>query len=497
MSLKLFGKNSLIYSFGNVALRISSFLLIPLYTNYLSIAEYGILATLLITIQFLMKLINFGLLNSLMRFMPEYRENNQVGRFMASAMLLNLTSGAVISLLAATVLTPVLRTVFHADNVSNYIVLTTLAAFAQSLCINSMSYFRANNKGAAFSLLNILISLAIIGGNILVVTHTNLRIHGVMLVQIISYGFFWILITGYILAREGFGISPAIYSRLYRFGYPLIFANIGGLLVNTSSVYFLGYFTNLETVAIYSLALKIAQISSMVLVLPFQYAYEPFVFSNMKNPHLDKLVSKLTTVLVGSFLVVSFGIVVTFRDLIRLMAPAEYYPAYKYVYLLLPAIGFIGLSYIGQSLLHLENKTKTSGFTIGLVAAISVTINYFLVQVIGIDGVVIAYNFKQITVGVLMMALGIKTFYVPLEWRRLLTLVGLYALSMIAIYYFHDQGTILYYSFVALWASSVAVWLWKGNFMTASEKRKLADLLVKRVKRLPGFRPVKFHPGNA
>ena len=463
-------------------MRISSFLLIPLYTKNLSISDYGILATLLLTIQFLMKLINFGLLNSLMRFMSEYKESERIGKFLGSAIVLNLASGTIISIVSAFILSPILKTVFHTTEVSNYIVLTTLAAFAQSLCINIMSYYRANNQGPTFSVLNIIIALLIIGGNIFVIAYTNLAIAGVLLVQIAAYGSMWIIIAAKIISVEKIGFSKEIFSRLFKFGYPLIFANMGGLLVNTTSVYFLGYFTDLKVVAIYSLALKIAQISSMVLVLPFQYAYEPFVFSNITNKNIKSIIARLTSYLIIAFYFISFLIIFFFRDLIKVISPEEYHSAYNYVFLLLPAIAFTGLSYIGQSLLHIKSKTKTTGFTIGTISGISVLLNYFLIQHIGINGLIITYNFKLISVGLLMMYLGIKSFPIELEWRRLITTGFIFLITFLTVFLFHNLSAAIYYSILPLFILMLTLYFCFSSFFHESEKEKITKLLSKTLK---------------
>ena len=44
--LKAVGKNTAIYSVGNVGIKIVNFLLIPLYTQYLSLHDVGIIVLL-------------------------------------------------------------------------------------------------------------------------------------------------------------------------------------------------------------------------------------------------------------------------------------------------------------------------------------------------------------------------------------------------------------------------------------------------------------------
>ena len=66
-NLKLTVKNSLIYSLGNVSLKITGLILIPIYTNpkYLSVEDYGILGMLEIVAQLVPHCLSFHFSNLL------------------------------------------------------------------------------------------------------------------------------------------------------------------------------------------------------------------------------------------------------------------------------------------------------------------------------------------------------------------------------------------------------------------------------------------------
>jgi len=73
------GKNSVIYAIGNIGLRGASFLLIPIYTHFLSVSDYGLLAILFMSIQLMLIFANLGMQTCLVRFTKEYEENDCVG----------------------------------------------------------------------------------------------------------------------------------------------------------------------------------------------------------------------------------------------------------------------------------------------------------------------------------------------------------------------------------------------------------------------------------
>ena len=97
MSLSLLGKNTTIYSLGNIILRVGAFLLIPIYTNYLSIEDYGILASLFITIEVLVIVMNGGMKNSLVRFFDEYYKKKNADQLIGTSVLINIVGGIVVT----------------------------------------------------------------------------------------------------------------------------------------------------------------------------------------------------------------------------------------------------------------------------------------------------------------------------------------------------------------------------------------------------------------
>ena len=97
MSLKLFGKNTVIYAIGNIGLRAASFLLIPLYTHYLSVSDYGLLATLLITIHIMLIFMSMGMQTTLLCFTKEYDGNNKIKDLLGTSTFINFLGGVAVT----------------------------------------------------------------------------------------------------------------------------------------------------------------------------------------------------------------------------------------------------------------------------------------------------------------------------------------------------------------------------------------------------------------
>src|SRR6056297_2992736 len=67
-NIKIATKDTFVYSLGNISTKIIGLVLLPLYTDKLSVAEYGVLGTVEITIQVLIAAFSFSLQQALSRW---------------------------------------------------------------------------------------------------------------------------------------------------------------------------------------------------------------------------------------------------------------------------------------------------------------------------------------------------------------------------------------------------------------------------------------------
>jgi O-antigen/teichoic acid export membrane protein len=306
-----------------------------------------------------------------------------------------------------------------------------------------------------------------------------------LMAHIITYGGLWLFVSPNVFSKTGAGFSMQLMGKLFRFGFPLVFAMSGDVVTQASALFFLSYFLNLEQVAIYSLGYKIAQIASMILILPFQLAYEPFVYAHINKPEIRVTIAKLLTYLILAFVFVAFGIAFVSRDLLRVIAPPEYFSAYLVIFLILPGIAFTGVYYIGESLLHIRNKTYITGITVTVTTALSVLLNYLLIPRWGIYGIIVVFNVTIISTAVLLMILGVKAFPIRLELRRL-GIAGILLISFLTtVFLLSETSPYIYYSVLPIVVCIGMAFIYFGNFCDNHEKAVLRDVLYGILSKAP------------
>lgn len=467
---KRMGKNTIIYGVGNILSRAAAFLLIPLYTRALSVSDYGLLATLITTIQIMVIFMSTGMRTGFLRFAKEYEDEGRLSILIGSTIFINIAGGIIVSILALTLLPPLFRNILHVQNVFNYLLLVCLAATFQSVSLHMMTYYRAKHEPIKFLIAGVSTSVLLIIATYILIMVFNFGVQGAMIAQIIAYGLIFILITLHVLLKIGLNISMDSVKKLGRFGVPLIFAMSGDLVTFASAIYFLSYFRSLEEVAIYSIANKIAYITNMILILPFQLAYEPFVYGNINSPNIKQVISKILTYLMVSFSLLAFFLVFIFRDLLAAVTTEAYSAAYLLIFLVLPGVAFRGVYYIGESLLNIAKKTYIAGTTVTTFSILSLILNYFLIRQWGTYGLIGVFYFNSIGTSVFILWRGIKEFPIHLEIKRLIVISTFMVVLLILTFYLNQFSNLIFYSLTPLLAIVVMVVFYHLNFFNENEK---------------------------
>lgn len=481
MKFKSFGKNTAIYSMGTVALRFTMFLLIPMYTRYLTKEEFGLLQTLLFSIQIIITVVDVGMRSALMRFFNKYHETNKINLLIGSSLLLNILAGGILLFISSFISDSLIANFFHTQKIPNLVLLTFTVGIFQTLSLNVLSYYRAKEKGISYVTISVVTSLLLILTTYAFLAFYNLGLIGVLWAQIIVFSIMWLVVLIQIILRHGISIEKKLVYDLLKFGFPLIFVMSGDLIINTFGNYLLGHFHDLEKVAVYSLGYKIASISIMLVIGPFQMAYEPYIFKNIKNRNLKNIIAKVTTYVTLLFIISSLIILFISKQLISIVGTKEYADSYSLIFLILPGIGFLSLNYVGQSLLHIENKTHITGVIVTAVTLISVFILYFAVKIFGIYGLIISINLYLIFTSISVFYFGYKTIPVKLEYLRILILLSIAAVFFVLIYELSFLNNYVYYTAIPVCFILTAIFLLKSNFFYSNEKKEI-DIIYSKLK---------------
>jgi len=478
MSLRLFGKNTVTYAIGNIGLRGASFLLIPIYTYLLPQSDYGLLATLLISIQLMLILANLGMQTCLMRFAKEYEWINRVGTLVGSCAVLNILAGLALTGVAFALLMPFFRIILHTDDVRMYIGMVCGVVMLESLNTLVMSYYRVQNQAFRFSIIGISLAATLAVTSFILIGVLKLGTKGALLAYIVTYGAGVLFVSLDVLSKTGLGISVSLMPKLLRFGFPLVFSMAGHTAIGSVGIYVLSYFPGLEAVAIYALGWKLAGLMTVVFIYPFSLAFEPYIFTSLNSIGIKEKLSRLLTYLILGVTLASFALVAGSRMLLPLIAPPEYAPAFIVILLLVPGMAFMGMYYFAGTVITAVQRTYIVGLTMTIGAIISLLLNFILIPALSWYGAVIALDVTYILVGAALFVLGVRMFPMPVEWKRIGIAAVLLMLFFFVFLIVGQTNLVLFATIASLAALAGVMILFAFRFFHDDEKIAIRKLIA-------------------
>lgn len=418
--MKSLGQSAILYALSTVLRRLATFLLLPLYTAFLSRSDYGTLETLIVTSQVLTTLFNFGFSNGLIRFHSDCDDDSQF-REMARTSIVAILIFSVFSYL---ITSPLLlwfgrEMVGDSTLASRLVHLTCWWAIGGAVNEQIMAWFRARQDAKSYAIVSLAISVLLATLNIIFVRNLGWGVQGVILGNLTVL---WLanLVLGQSFWRSGWSLSFGWFRRLLEFGYPLIVSRLSWLVLNSADRYFLVLFATTAEVGTYSLGYRVALLIRMMVIMPFQLAWGPFMFSKAKADSESKqMFSRTLTYLTLAYTLGGLAIYLLRDYLVSFFGSNNYAESVEVVPFILAAYFFLAVYYWSGNFLHLVKKTSLIGLIAGAMAVVNLASNYFLIPEFGWRGA--AWS-TLITIGGtgLLITLASRRFYsVPFEWYRL------------------------------------------------------------------------------
>ena len=496
MDLKLLGRNTVIYAAGNIGLRAASFLLIPLYAHLLSQADFGRLATVLFTVQIMLVLMNAGVREGLVRFAADARAEGRAGELLGTCLFITAAAGAVVTGASVLLLRGLLGDALHTDDATGYVLFACAIAATQTLAGQFLNHYRAANRAGSFLAAGVSIAFVLVAANGVTVGLLGMGVRGALVAQLVAYTGGLLVMGIVVLPRTGVRASWRTARRVLAFGAPLVVSEASWFVMLGAPVYFLSHYAGLEEVAVYTLGFKLAQVVVIVLVLPFQLAYSPFVFSRLGDPRIGDAMTRALTYFVLAFGGVAFGILAASRVLLPVIAPAGYGVAGLVLLALLPAMFFQGIESFGKTLLHIERKSYVTGAVAGAAGGVAVGLDLVLIPRFGWRGAVAASGIATALAAGLVMAAAMRTYPIRIEVRRIAVGVVGFVLVAAGFMALRDVSAAVYL-LVAVPSAGVAVGaLLLSGFFDASEKSYLRGLLSRVARTVGAGRGTSRAPGG-
>jgi len=476
-------KHTAIYSLGNIATKLIGIVLLPLYTTHITVAEYGILGILEITILLLTQLLILSQNQALLRFynLNEYRDKKKNTLFTINIFL--VTIGLVFVLMGCTFSNKLSLLFSKPAEFSIYFRLSCLIIFIRVLNNLYLSVLRADEKSRLYTISNIVKLLFIMGFNIYFVAFARIGIKGILYSYLIGDGvLFLILFPGRI-----FEMTPKFDSKILKaaliFGFPLIFSSLSHMLLNMGNRYILKLLVNYEEVGLYNLGYKVAGVLNMFLIQSFTLGLLPSAYKMYGQKGDKRYYSKMLTYFMFVLCWSGLGLSLFSKEVIKLLAlNPDYWAAYTVVPVIVLAYVFSGGKSVTSLGMYLTGKTRFIAYNTIFAMLLNIGLNFLLIPKYGMMGAAIATLITFIVLYVISQIMSNRFYKIPFDNRKILNLLLLSIVLYFIPYLFYDMRLITNIIVKILILISFPFLLYMFNFYEEIEIETIKKIFFKIVK---------------
>ncbi|MGE5112086.1 MAG: oligosaccharide flippase family protein [Acidobacteriaceae bacterium] len=429
--LKKLGKHLSVYGLGMLLSRAISFLMIPVYTHYLTPADYGVLELLDLTTYVLGIFMLLGVSSAVFKFYVEYDNDRDKAQVISTAAtFVVLLSLALISI-AEWKRAFISRLVFGGSEYSSFYTVA-LASFLFSTWTEvPMAFLRAQQKSVNFLAISLARLVCGLGLNIYFIVVLHKGVWGILLSNFIASIVFAIglCIDTYRVAGMHFSLEKL--KKLLSFGVPLLPSSVGMFVLVFSDRFFLKHFSTLDEVGIYSLAYKFGMGLAVLLNSPFLLAWQPQVFELGKRPDAPRVYSRLTSIYVFISLTLALVVIVGADAFIRVGTPRSYWKAASIVPFIVIAYVFDGVKGFFQIGMLLKNQTKYIGFATFGTAIANIILNYLLIPRYHAYGAAIATLSCYVILACALYPFSQRLYHIPFAVGKMIKLLLVFTVAAI------------------------------------------------------------------
>ena len=333
-----FFKHTLIFGFGGIIGQLVPFILLPLYTNYLTPSDYGILriifeASVILNTVFLVG----GIRLAAMTFYKQ-AENEEARRRIAVTVSLFLWLAVAVAITVSLCSLLCIDTkyieFFLKTDKTEILAFGLAVTLLESLVAVPMALTQARLESLRFVITNITMSLARLGLIIYFVACLKCGIWGIFYAQAIVFGLFTLYLTYRELRIGSLYPDVAKWREILQFCLPLvpngIFAflyNISGWLAIIHIGPYLGEDVAYGAFGLYALAGQLMQVSAFLGVRPMQQVWTAEMYDIHKTPEASTVFSNFALRILCVQAFAALFISLFALEIVQIMCDSSYHHA--------------------------------------------------------------------------------------------------------------------------------------------------------------------------
>lgn len=420
--LKKLAQYSAIYGVADVAPYLVNFLLLPVFTVYLSPADYGALSILLLFGVLTKIFFRSGLDSGFFRIYYEQKTDRDRKLLATTLFATALAISTALFTLCVVFSQPLSRWLLGdglADShIASWVVLVATDTLLNTFAFVPMNLFRMQERPRAFTIMTLFRSFTNIALKVVLVV-SGWGVAGVLWSDVAASFVFVGALSPTLVRNLTRGFSVPMLRSAAAFGLPKVPHGLAHQILNLSDRKLIEIFLGLSASGLYHIGYMMGT-GVKFFLSAFELAWSPFVYAQLEKKDAANTLARLATYAFASLVGCGLLNAIFGRELLFLMAEAEFHAAH-------PVIPIVVLAYVTQGLFALTSigigiSKKSTYFPIMTLSAAvaNVALNILWIPRFGIEGAAWATVAGYSLMAIMGIYFGNKHYPIPFEWSRML-----------------------------------------------------------------------------
>lgn len=457
-------KNSTVYSIMMFLKYSMGFILLPLYTKYLTIESYGIISLVTAIINVGVVIYSLSLETALCKFYYEGKVDFK--KYVSSSILAIILFSVITTILLLLVLVSAKASIYIGVSKS-IIILTLISMTFQPIYNYYESYLRALQKSKAVSILSLSYFVMQVLLIIIFVTICEMQVVGVLLAYSCTNIFYASISLFFLIRSNGYAFNRKYLKEILKYSMPIIPNNVLAWAYGIMDRFFIANLLTVSAVSLYTIGYQIGSILFIVSGLAVNSAYAPWFLEQIYNDNKGAII-KYSLIVIKLYCIICVFLSFFSMEIIHLIVTSSvYYDSWIFIPLITISFLFNGMYILLMNVFYIKNTSAIIKITFPTFI-LTCILNYFFLKHFGLLGMClslcliklvlvllgyyyaqkehfISYNIKEIVIYIsltLLISLSVYIFPSEIDGYYILLKIGLYVFLLFLLFVFNKNEII-------------------------------------------------------
>jgi O-antigen/teichoic acid export membrane protein len=443
---KRLGKNTILVFIGNLGSKLIALFMLPFYTKWLSVEDYGVTDVITVYAGFFLGIISLSIAEAVFIY-PKDKDIIRQKKYFSSGLFFSF-----VCFLVAAFIFFIAKSIFRYYHVVNSFTQYTWTIYfvilAMFLQVYLQQFTRCIDKMKIYAITGIILTTLIALFAFLLIP--SFGVMGFVYAQILAYltaslfTFFGSKSYTYISFKA---IKLPYYKEMIFYSVPLIPNGIMWWLISSLNRPIMESSIGVYGIGIFAVANKFPSMVAMVFTV-FANSWQISVLEEFNKKSFEQYYNKILQVIFSLLVLLSCGVAIFSKQIVTFFADEKFYEAWKLVPVLTLAILFSSLSGFVGTCFSAARKSKYYFYSSIWGALASVLLNLLLIPYFGLFGAVFAVVLSHFVMAISRIKYSWQ--YVKITNFHLYGFMVLLNLLVIFITLLVDNPLIKYSSYILL-----------------------------------------------